>query len=171
MKIGERKLLPAMRAASKHTLIITEGFSCRKQIADATGREALHLAAGAAMAIGGALLAGLAWQPIRIAGRSMAAHADRKHHGEGDPNWSRAARRARSDGPTAPSREDRLLRASRGEGGDEAEEVVDVQHRRCCGSIAVGVVIQLLSMRKHARRGELGDEADEVIDVQHWRCR
>ena len=31
-----------MRQAEKGTLIISEGFSCREQIAQATDREALH---------------------------------------------------------------------------------------------------------------------------------
>ena len=37
-------LLPAVRAADADTLIIADGFSCREQIADLTGRGALHLA-------------------------------------------------------------------------------------------------------------------------------
>jgi Fe-S oxidoreductase len=41
---GERVLLPAVRAAAEDTLIIADGFSCREQIAQATGRHALHLA-------------------------------------------------------------------------------------------------------------------------------
>jgi Fe-S oxidoreductase len=41
---GERVLLPAVRAAAEDTLIIADGFSCREQIAQATGRLALHLA-------------------------------------------------------------------------------------------------------------------------------
>jgi len=40
--IGERVLLPAVRAASEETLIVAPGTSCRHQIADATGRSALH---------------------------------------------------------------------------------------------------------------------------------
>ena len=44
MQIGERALLPAVRAASADTLIIADGFSCREQIAQATGRQPLHLA-------------------------------------------------------------------------------------------------------------------------------
>ncbi|HWE25662.1 MAG TPA: FAD-linked oxidase C-terminal domain-containing protein, partial [Myxococcales bacterium] len=44
MKCGERVLLPAVRAAPADTLIIADGFSCREQIAQATGRRALHLA-------------------------------------------------------------------------------------------------------------------------------
>ncbi len=42
--IGERVLLPAVRAASPDTLIVTDGFSCREQIEQATGRRAMHLA-------------------------------------------------------------------------------------------------------------------------------
>jgi Fe-S oxidoreductase len=44
MKAGERVLLPAVRAAASDTLIVSDGFSCRQQIAHATGRQALHLA-------------------------------------------------------------------------------------------------------------------------------
>ena len=42
--IGERVLLPAVRAADPGTLIVADGFSCREQIRQETGREALHLA-------------------------------------------------------------------------------------------------------------------------------
>jgi Fe-S oxidoreductase len=42
--IGERVLLPAVRQAEPGTLIVSDGFSCREQILQATGREALHLA-------------------------------------------------------------------------------------------------------------------------------
>ncbi len=44
MKVGERILLPAVRQASKDTVIVADGFSCRTQIAQATDRRALHLA-------------------------------------------------------------------------------------------------------------------------------
>jgi FAD/FMN-containing dehydrogenase/Fe-S oxidoreductase len=44
LRIGERVLLPKVRAASTDTLIIADGFSCREQIAQRTNREALHLA-------------------------------------------------------------------------------------------------------------------------------
>lgn len=44
VQVGERVLLPAVRAADDQTLIIADGFSCREQIADLTGRGALHLA-------------------------------------------------------------------------------------------------------------------------------
>jgi hypothetical protein len=42
--IGERVLLPAVRAAEPDTLVISDGFSCREQILQATGRKAMHLA-------------------------------------------------------------------------------------------------------------------------------
>jgi FAD/FMN-containing dehydrogenase/Fe-S oxidoreductase len=44
IKCGERALLPRVREAAKDTLIITDGFSCRTQIAQTTDRRALHLA-------------------------------------------------------------------------------------------------------------------------------
>lgn len=42
--LGERVLLPAVRAAARHTVIVTDGFSCREQIAQNTDRRAVHLA-------------------------------------------------------------------------------------------------------------------------------
>jgi FAD/FMN-containing dehydrogenase/Fe-S oxidoreductase len=42
--IGERVLLPAIRRAPADALIVSDGFSCREQIVQATGRTALHLA-------------------------------------------------------------------------------------------------------------------------------
>ena len=42
--IGERVLLPAVRASSADDLIVADGFSCREQIEQATGRRPLHLA-------------------------------------------------------------------------------------------------------------------------------
>jgi Fe-S oxidoreductase len=42
--IGERRLLPAVRAATADTLVVADGFSCREQIEQATGRRAMHLA-------------------------------------------------------------------------------------------------------------------------------
>jgi FAD/FMN-containing dehydrogenase/Fe-S oxidoreductase len=44
MAIGERVLLPAVRQADADTIIVSDGFSCREQITQATGRHALHLA-------------------------------------------------------------------------------------------------------------------------------
>ena len=42
--IGELELLPAVRKAPPDWLIIADGISCREQIAQGTGRHALHLA-------------------------------------------------------------------------------------------------------------------------------
>jgi FAD/FMN-containing dehydrogenase/Fe-S oxidoreductase len=44
MAIGERVLLPAVRGAPADSLVVADGFSCREQIAQGTGRRALHLA-------------------------------------------------------------------------------------------------------------------------------
>jgi FAD/FMN-containing dehydrogenase/Fe-S oxidoreductase len=42
--VGERVLLPAVRNTPEDALIVSDGFSCREQILQATGRKALHLA-------------------------------------------------------------------------------------------------------------------------------
>jgi FAD/FMN-containing dehydrogenase/Fe-S oxidoreductase len=42
--MGELSLLPAVRKASSDTLIVADGTSCRQQIRDFSGREALHVA-------------------------------------------------------------------------------------------------------------------------------
>jgi hypothetical protein len=44
MAVGERALLPAVRAAAPGVLLVADGFSCRSQIAHGTDRRALHLA-------------------------------------------------------------------------------------------------------------------------------
>src|ERR1041385_6307083 len=43
MKVGERKLLPKVRE-SENAMIVADGFSCRTQIEQATGRKPMHLA-------------------------------------------------------------------------------------------------------------------------------
>ncbi|MBW3668642.1 MAG: FAD-binding protein [Actinobacteria bacterium] len=48
---GERALLPAVRAASPDTLLVADGFSCREQIDQTTGRRALHTAEVLAQAL------------------------------------------------------------------------------------------------------------------------
>ena len=49
--IGELELLPAVRSAPNDWLIIADGFSCREQIAQGTGRHALHIAEVLQMAL------------------------------------------------------------------------------------------------------------------------
>jgi Fe-S oxidoreductase len=51
MRIGERALLPAVRSAPEDALLIADGFSCREQISQSTGRHALHLAEVLEMAL------------------------------------------------------------------------------------------------------------------------
>jgi FAD/FMN-containing dehydrogenase/Fe-S oxidoreductase len=51
--IGELELLPAVRNAPDDWLIIADGFSCREQIAQGTGRRALHVAEVLQMALAG----------------------------------------------------------------------------------------------------------------------
>jgi Fe-S oxidoreductase len=43
LQIGERALLPAVREVDMGTLIVADGFSCREQIQQVTGRQPLHL--------------------------------------------------------------------------------------------------------------------------------
>jgi Fe-S oxidoreductase len=42
--IGERVLLPAVRDAAPGTWVVADGFSCREQILQGTGKPAVHLA-------------------------------------------------------------------------------------------------------------------------------
>jgi Fe-S oxidoreductase len=42
MSCGEERLFPAVRAASAETIIAAAGVSCRQQILDGTGRQAIH---------------------------------------------------------------------------------------------------------------------------------
>ncbi len=51
MAVGELELLPAVRQAASDSLIVADGFSCREQIVQATGRRALHLAEVLKMAL------------------------------------------------------------------------------------------------------------------------
>jgi FAD/FMN-containing dehydrogenase/Fe-S oxidoreductase len=51
MKMGELSLLPAVREADTNCLIVADGTSCRHQIQDGTGREAIHVARVLEMAL------------------------------------------------------------------------------------------------------------------------
>lgn len=51
--IGERVLLPAVRRAPAETLIVSDGFSCREQVLQGTGRRAIHLAEALQLALSG----------------------------------------------------------------------------------------------------------------------
>jgi Fe-S oxidoreductase len=53
LKMAELSLLPAVRKAEADTLILADGTSCRHQIKDGTGREALHVARVLAMSLEG----------------------------------------------------------------------------------------------------------------------
>ncbi|HYZ89961.1 MAG TPA: heterodisulfide reductase-related iron-sulfur binding cluster, partial [Myxococcales bacterium] len=44
MRMAERSLLPAVRAAPADAVIVADGTSCRHQIKDGSGREAVHAA-------------------------------------------------------------------------------------------------------------------------------
>jgi FAD/FMN-containing dehydrogenase/Fe-S oxidoreductase len=51
LKMGELSLFPAVRAAAEDTLVVADGTSCRQQIKDGTGRDALHVARVMAMSL------------------------------------------------------------------------------------------------------------------------
>ena len=51
VKIGEAALMPAVRAADEHTMIIASGYSCREQISQLSDRQALHIAEVVALAL------------------------------------------------------------------------------------------------------------------------
>ncbi len=50
-KIAERHLIPAVKSSDHETLVIADGFSCRTQIRDFGGRNALHLSEVIAQAL------------------------------------------------------------------------------------------------------------------------
>jgi Fe-S oxidoreductase len=51
VQIGERRLLPKVRECGESTLVLADGFSCKTQIEQLTGRRALHTAEVLAMAL------------------------------------------------------------------------------------------------------------------------
>ena len=51
MKMAELSLLPKVRAADAQTLLVADGTSCRHQISDGAGREAVHVARVLEMAL------------------------------------------------------------------------------------------------------------------------
>jgi Fe-S oxidoreductase len=51
LKMAELSLLPAVRKAPADAIIVADGTSCRHQIGDGTGREALHVARVLAMSV------------------------------------------------------------------------------------------------------------------------
>ena len=52
LKMAELSLFPAVRNAPPDSLIVADGTSCRHQIKDGTGRDALHVARVLAMSLG-----------------------------------------------------------------------------------------------------------------------
>jgi hypothetical protein len=49
--MGELSLLPAVRDAPADAIIVADGTSCRHQIRDGAGRDALHVARVLAMSL------------------------------------------------------------------------------------------------------------------------
>jgi hypothetical protein len=44
LRMGEMSLFPQIRKTTRDTLLIADGYGCRKQIRDGTGRTARHTA-------------------------------------------------------------------------------------------------------------------------------
>ncbi len=63
MKIGERVLFPAVRNAASETIVVSDGFSCRQQIAHGTPRRGMHTAEVLAMALERPKIAGQSGPP------------------------------------------------------------------------------------------------------------
>jgi Fe-S oxidoreductase len=62
---GERALLPRVREAPEDTWVLADGFSCRQQIAQHTGRLGLHFAEVLALGLDGARPDGMPESEIR----------------------------------------------------------------------------------------------------------
>jgi Fe-S oxidoreductase len=71
---GERALLPEVRRAPAEELLVADGFSCREQIRQQTGRTALHTAQVVQMAIRGEAVV----QQVRGMLAEVAAQARRR---------------------------------------------------------------------------------------------
>jgi Fe-S oxidoreductase len=54
LAMGELSLLPAVRKAASDTLVVADGTSCRHQIHDGAGRQAIHVARVLAMSVAAA---------------------------------------------------------------------------------------------------------------------
>ena len=52
LKMGELSLFPALRRAPQDAIVVADGTSCRQQIRDGTGRDALHVARILATSLG-----------------------------------------------------------------------------------------------------------------------
>ncbi|MBV8921034.1 MAG: FAD-binding oxidoreductase, partial [Bradyrhizobium sp.] len=65
LDMAEAALLPAVRSSAATTLIVADGTSCRHQIADGTGRSALHVARVLAMSLDSAELQSMPPSPAQ----------------------------------------------------------------------------------------------------------
>src|SRR5579885_673606 len=92
MKAAERVLLPRIRAARADAVILANGFSCREQIEQATGRQTRHIAELMAEGLGftaakpafqprrsGTTVAAVAGAAALLLGAAGAAYALRRH--------------------------------------------------------------------------------------------
>jgi hypothetical protein len=101
VQVGERRLLPRVRQAPDGEILVADGFSCRTQIEELTGRRALHTAQVIKMAmttVPKAYRAGARRRPTRtwwsrvpgLAGEQGPSSAAQSRSA---PPWPQAARR------------------------------------------------------------------------------
>ena len=115
MAMGELTLLPAVRRAAPDTLIAADGFSCRHQIRDGTGRQPRHVA----RILQQAMSAG-AGPSACVTMPATAACADRPLR------WTRPCRdRLGSAAAGCKPKPTRLHRLGRGRGGHAVRESDD----------------------------------------------
>jgi Fe-S oxidoreductase len=61
--IAAHDLMPAVEQADENASVLTDGFSCRTQLRDVTGREGIHLAELLARRASGSIRGGAATSP------------------------------------------------------------------------------------------------------------
>jgi Fe-S oxidoreductase len=61
--IAGHDLMPAVAQADENAPVLTDGFSCRTQLRDVTGREGIHLAELLARRASGSIRGGAATSP------------------------------------------------------------------------------------------------------------
>src|SRR5207302_120084 len=106
LKMGELSLFPAVRKAAPDTIVVADGTSCRHQIKDGTGREALHVARVLAMSVARGIPSGGQNRVPKRDGRQRATSAEFASVsarsvvcGPGHSSWRSSSRLRR---PSAP---------------------------------------------------------------------
>ncbi|HLI60552.1 MAG TPA: FAD-linked oxidase C-terminal domain-containing protein [Solirubrobacteraceae bacterium] len=142
VKAGEQALLPAVRGASPHTLIVTDGFSCRSQNEHGSDRIALHLSQVVQMALRDGPNGPIVPRPERayavpptlpavarsVSGSPGAPASERGARG-GRVAWHARGRRTMSEDVTArPETRERLLALAVAAGSVDAISYLALAH-------------------------------------------